>query len=146
MTSHGAVLVLEDDTDLARQWRRALEEAGYAVTVTANADDAIDALRERAFSAVVLDMFVVDEEGRFLPRGGLTVMSEIRLRIDPKPPMILVSGSVQFDVCAERMGIMMDAAAALKKPIPDARLVKTVREAIATYGAGADRTRPATPR
>lgn len=129
------ILILEDDHALGLQWQRALEGAGMAVVLAETADDAIEALHESTFAAVVLDMFVVDAQGRIEPRGGVTVMGEMRLRIERPPPIILISAASR-EAQVDRMGILMEAYATLSKPVGTQALLATISAAIDAAGRG----------
>ncbi len=52
--SRTRILLVDDDGDLRRSLGEALEEAGYTVTITANGQDALEALRRPPLPHVIL--------------------------------------------------------------------------------------------
>jgi two-component system OmpR family response regulator len=57
------VLVVEDEIRMARLVKRALEEEGHAVDITANGTDGLWLATENAYGAVVLDVMLPDFDG-----------------------------------------------------------------------------------
>jgi two-component system OmpR family response regulator len=57
------LLLVEDETDLARTLRRALEEDGFAVDVCANGEDALHLAVEVPYDAIVLDLMIPEVDG-----------------------------------------------------------------------------------
>lgn len=57
------ILVIEDESKMAALLRRALREEGYAVDVTASAEDAVWMGTENPYDAVVLDVMLPDGNG-----------------------------------------------------------------------------------
>jgi len=58
------ILVVEDDAELAGNLQRALREAGYAVDVTGDGEEAAYLGREEPYDAVVLDLGLPGRSGR----------------------------------------------------------------------------------
>jgi two-component system OmpR family response regulator len=57
------ILVVEDETKMARAIRRGLENEGYAVETVATGDDGVFWATEQAFDAVVLDVMLPGQDG-----------------------------------------------------------------------------------
>jgi two-component system, OmpR family, response regulator len=57
------ILVVEDETKMARAVRRGLENEGYAVDTVATGDDAVFWAKEQDFDAVILDVMLPGMDG-----------------------------------------------------------------------------------
>lgn len=57
------VLVIEDETRMARLVKRALEEEGHAVDIAANGADGVWLATENPYGAIVLDVMLPDIDG-----------------------------------------------------------------------------------
>ena len=57
------VLVIEDETRMARVVKRALEEEGHAVDLASNGTDGVWLATEHVYGAVVLDVMLPDSTG-----------------------------------------------------------------------------------
>lgn len=78
------ILVVEDDQQLALTLRRGLTEIGYAVDVTHDGDDGLEAALSTPFDVVVLDIM--------LPKlDGLQLTRELRTRRIPTPILMLTA-------------------------------------------------------
>lgn len=60
------VLIVDDDADVRRTFRKALERAGFAVATVESGLQAVAELRERHFRAIVSDIQMEFLEGRKL--------------------------------------------------------------------------------
>lgn len=60
------ILIVEDSDVCAYVYRRALENAGYAVVVATTASDALERVAEQAFDAALVDMQLPDGDGSAL--------------------------------------------------------------------------------
>jgi two-component system OmpR family response regulator len=124
------VLLVEDERDLARALARSLEEAGFAVDVSGDGEDALHCIREIRYDAVVLDIM--------LPRlDGWTVLEEAR-RAEIRTPVLLLTAR---DAVADRVrGLNLGADDYLVKPFALAELIARVHAIIRRgYGAAAQR-------
>lgn len=86
------ILVIEDQTDLARHVRRALERADHAVALASNGPDGLTLAQQRHFDLIVLDLNLPGMDGfevmrRISPMDArprvlmLTSRSEVRDRV-----------------------------------------------------------------
>lgn len=119
------ILIVEDDYQLAYNWKQALDEYGYYVDAVSNATDA-----RRTFSnnydCYIIDLFHV-ENNQILPEGGISLLSEIKKNqiIGESPPLVIAitgyyhegsSTSVSTQQIVKNLG----ASLLLKKPVkPD---------------------------
>jgi len=107
------VLVVEDDTELAERIRTALREAGYAVDITGEGEEAAYLGREEPYDAVVLDLGLPG-------RPGLEVLSDWRGSGVDLPVLILTARNAWY----ERVeGIEAGADDYLGKPFHMAELL-----------------------
>jgi CheY-like chemotaxis protein len=81
----GAVLVVEDNPDVANVTRSMLEQLGYEVHAAANADAALAAVAERDFDLVVSDIVMAGS------MDGVGLARTLRER-KPGLPVLLVTG------------------------------------------------------
>ena len=76
------VLVVDDDRKTASFISKALKSDGFAVDVLHNGDEALDAILQHHFDAVVLDIMLVG-------RDGLSVVRQLRARANSSPVLLL---------------------------------------------------------
>lgn len=95
-----SILIFEDDIDLAKQWTAALEKKNMQVAHAMTVDSALEFCNLRKFDAIILDVFLQDQYGNFLPKAGYTLLSYLRnTSLDKAPewgatiPVLAVTGS-----------------------------------------------------
>ncbi len=111
------VLVVEDESDLARTLRKALGEEGFAVDLSADGEDALFRLREIAYDIVILDLM--------LPRlDGWRVLETARQEGIRTPVLVLTARDALSD---KIRGLDLGADDYLTKPFALAELVARVR-------------------
>jgi two-component system response regulator MprA len=115
------ILIVEDDVDLRRTWRLALQLEGFEVDEAGDGIAALRRLEERRPDLVVLDLG--------LPAlGGLSVQQEIAAQaMTMVIPIVIVTGSPE-DLSH------VDVSCVLRKPVTLDELVNTVRRCL---GSGA---------
>jgi CheY-like chemotaxis protein len=118
MTSR-SLLVVEDDPDLRRMYRRALAFAGFDV---AEAGNGLEALRR--IDAALPDLIVLD---LMLPvLGGHAVAQEVAAQAHLRHiPIVIVTGS------SEQL-TYLNSACVLRKPITPEALTDAVRRCLAS--------------
>jgi DNA-binding response OmpR family regulator len=84
------ILVVEDEPDIARGLRDALEFEQFEVTTTGRGRDGIKSLRERGADLVILDLMLPDI-------NGFTVCEEIRQSHPVVPIIMLTARSQEID-------------------------------------------------
>ncbi len=118
------VLVVDDERDIRDLVCGVLEDEGYAARSAADSDAALEAIRDRRPSLVLLDVWL---QGSKL--DGLELLDEIKRR-DPSIPVLVISGHGNLDtaVAAVRKG----AADFIEKPFEAERLLMLVARATET--------------
>jgi DNA-binding response OmpR family regulator len=80
------LLIVEDNIELARLVAGGLTAAGYETDIVGSADEARDAVRCVSYAAMILDLGLPDGD-------GLSVLLELRRRMDPLPVLVLTARS-----------------------------------------------------
>jgi CheY-like chemotaxis protein len=116
-TGRLAVLLVEDDFDLAEVMVELLASDGLLVTLARNGRHALDVLSAGTSpDVVVLDMMMPELD-------GFGFLAEWRRRPEPRAPIVAVSAFEPYLDEALRGG----AAAALRKPYPADTIIATIR-------------------
>jgi len=117
------ILVVDDEPDIRESVKDILEDEGYEVVTAENAAAAREARRARRPDAILLDVWMPDEDGVSLlrewsERGGLPC------------PVVMMSGhgTIETAVEATRHG----AWDFVEKPISLAKLLLTLKRALET--------------
>ena len=118
------VLIVDDEQDIRDLVSGVLEDEGYAARSAADSDAALDAIRDRRPSLVLLDVWL---QGSRL--DGLELLDEIKRR-DASLPVLVISGHGNLDtaVAAVRRG----ATDFIEKPFEAERLLMLVSRATET--------------
>ena len=116
------ILVVDDEPDIRELIAGVLEDDGHGVRTAATAESAIDEVRSRTPSLVVLDVWLQGSD-----MDGLSVLKYLKA-IDPMLPVIVISGhgNVETAVAAIRRG----AYDFIEKPFKADRLLHLVSRAI----------------
>jgi two-component system, OmpR family, response regulator len=119
------LLVVEDEVDLARALRKALEEEQFAVDVALDGEEALFQMTEISYDAIILDLM--------LPyRDGLSLLQALREAGKRTPVLILTAR----DTVEERVsGLDLGADDYLLKPFALTELLARVR-ALIRRGSG----------
>ncbi|MBM3819492.1 MAG: response regulator transcription factor [Acidimicrobiia bacterium] len=124
------LLVVEDEPDLARAVARSLTEAGFAVDVSADGEDALFRIREIDYDAVVLDVM--------LPRLDGWAVLEAARGAQIRTPILLLTA--RDEVTDRVRGLNLGADDYLVKPFAVAELIARVHAIIRrSYGSAAQR-------
>lgn len=118
------ILVVEDDIDLRRVWKLALQLEGFDVEEAGDGIAALRRLEEREPDLVVLDLG--------LPLlGGISVQQELAAHVVTRAiPIVIVTGSSE-DLSH------VDVSCVLRKPIGPDELVATVHRCLKAGAPGA---------
>jgi len=140
---HTATVLVIDDEEIIREALEALLAAeGYTVMTAATAQQGLDALGERGFDAVLLDLMLPD-------RNGIEVLGDIR-RMDEELPVIMITafGTIDGAVAATKQGAFHyftkpfkndEVMAVLRNAVERRRLVRENRELRDRLRAGSHR-------
>ncbi|MEN0652232.1 MULTISPECIES: nitrogen assimilation response regulator NtrX [Hyphobacterium] len=118
------ILIVDDEDDIRDLISGLLEDEGYQAREAADADGALQAIRSRKPSLIVLDVWL---QGSRL--DGIELLDLIR-KTDPDLPVIVISGhgTIETAVAAIRKG----AYDFLEKPFKSDKLLVTVERALET--------------
>lgn len=100
----GAILIVEDDPVLALNLEATLTERGARqVTISPTTQDALEALEENSFDAIVLDVHLADRS------DGWTV-AELVCELGPRPPAFIFATGAPEAIPAEvaELGIVLE--------------------------------------
>ena len=133
MGSQQSVLVIDDDRDISTVCRLFLEQAGFVVHEAATGRSGIDAARELAPDAIVLDYMLPDID-------GLVVLGELTSDEETKaiPVLMLTARTHRKDEAAAWAAGVTDF---LTKPFESADLVRRVKAALASDESAGKRHR-----
>lgn len=125
------ILILEDDEDLAEQWVATFSAKGHSVSHALSHSSAVQAIAESPFDVLVIDLLIRDESGELQDRGGISLLSGMRLRYPTGdgPKRIVVTGAFpddNSDADVLAMSRAMGADLALRKPIAPEDLVRRI--------------------
>jgi len=128
------VLIMEDDLDLSHQWMQELRGAGFECDHATSRSEAQDRCMNRRYDALVLDVFIRGEDGKYLGDGGFNMITRLRLpHLAQTPdwgkdvPIVVVTGSTQangFD--ALEYALHLGADRAMRKPFDPEELLRQV--------------------
>jgi DNA-binding response OmpR family regulator len=115
-----SILVVDDDQELRENIREILAEAGFAVTVAASGEEALDFLEQQAFDVVLLDLIMPG-------MGGKEVLPLVK-RQSPRTRVIMITAfaTVENAVATMRKG----ADDYLTKPFKVDELLTVVRRSL----------------
>jgi len=113
-------LIVDDDPQIRRLCRTALEETGYCVREAGNGDEALATIREMSFALVVLDLAMPDMD-------GFEFLKAVHVE-RPKLKIIVISGFMGGTMLTAAR--LFGAAATLAKPFSPDSLVSVVAEVL----------------
>ncbi|MEN3362674.1 MAG: hypothetical protein V7637_6656 [Mycobacteriales bacterium] len=121
-----AVLVIEDDRDLAESVRRGLVAEGYAVEVAHDGDRGLELGRGHPYQAIILDLMLPG-------MNGYRVCAALRRDLVATPVLILTAKDGEYD---EADALDLGADDYLCKPFSYVVLVARLRALIRRGGTG----------
>jgi len=118
--SSGNILVVDDDVNLLEVIKMRLESSDYEVATSLNEDDAVDAVKGRAFDLSIIDL-------KLIHKDGISLMEEMHL-INPDMPVIILTahGTIESAVEAVKKG----AFNYLTKPFNPQELLLQIKRAM----------------
>ena len=121
LAAPGRVLLVDDQPELRRLFRRNLSRAGHDVVEAWNGLAAVELARNSEFDLVISDVRMPD-------MSGIELLKAL-YEHDPDLPVVLVSGSPDPDTANEAVGY--GAFAYLMKPVPFELMRENAARAIA---------------
>ena len=115
------ILVVDDDKNILRVFKRILEKEGYAIENAETGKDALKKIKKAKFNVCIVDVKLPDMDG-----------TELLLKIpnDPKTIKIIVTGFSTDEVGKKAADYGADDF--LVKPVKPEELTATVRERLGT--------------
>ena len=140
--THASILIIDDEEIIREALDTLLSAEGYRVTTAATGRAGLDAIGNKPFDAVLLDLMLPD-------MNGIEVLDEIR-RADDELPVIMITayGTIESAVAATKQGAFYyftkpfkndEVLAVLRNAIERRRLVRENRELRDRLRAGAHR-------
>ena len=120
MTGPAEILLADDDTSLRRVVEYQLSEAGYAVTSCASAEDALQALDDRAVALLLTDLMMPG-------MSGLELLDRLQAQRS-EAAVIVITG--HGDVATAVKAMQAGAVDFLEKPFSADRLLVAVERAL----------------
>ena len=114
------ILIVDDDPVFLILLHRTLLDEGYQAIKAQGSQEAISAMENESFDLVITDLLMPDMDGIELTR--------IMLGIDPKLPIIIITGSGYFDKVAEALKI--GAYDFVAKPFELKKICTTIKNAL----------------
>lgn len=115
------VLLVDDQPELRRLFKRSLNRAGYVVVEAGNGQVAVELVQQLHFDVVISDVHMPDMSGMEL----LGVVGDL----DPNLPVVLTSGSP--DPVSPHEADARGAFVYLLKPVPFELMLQTTERAVA---------------
>ncbi len=116
------ILVVDDEAEIRTSLEEILSEEGYGVACAANADEAMELVRDAPYDVVLLDIWLPG-------RDGLEVLAEMReLKPNARPEVVIISGhgTIEAAVKATKLG----AYDFLEKPLSLERTLIVLKNAV----------------
>ena len=116
------ILVVDDEVEIRASLSEILGEESYGVACAANADEAMELVRDAVYDVVLLDIWLPG-------RDGLEVLAEMReLKPELRPEVVIISGhgTIEAAVKATKLG----AYDFLEKPLSLERTLIVVKNAV----------------
>ncbi|VEP13041.1 Response regulator with CheY-like receiver, AAA-type ATPase, and DNA-binding domains [Hyella patelloides LEGE 07179] len=129
----GTILICEDDIPLAAYWRQLLEAKNHIVYCSATVSQALQ-LADKIFPDLIITDMMIRKNEKFLPEGGLTLVNQLRSRVQHSIPVICVSGyrpSSYNLLPALEIAKTMKVDLTLYKPITPKKLLDEVHKLLA---------------
>ncbi|SRR6056297_89337 len=112
------ILWVDDEIDLLKPHILFLEEKGYQLMTTTNADDAFDLLANESF-----DLILLDEHMPGL--SGLEALSKIK-DLNPSAPVVMITKSEEENIMEEAIGSQIDDY--LIKPVNPNQILLSIKK------------------
>ncbi|MBP1625415.1 MAG: response regulator receiver protein, partial [Acidobacteria bacterium] len=114
------MLIIDDDEIVLKSCRRIFETEGFEVTTTANPQEGLNLVTERAFDVILVDWMMPGFD-------GMDVVEEIDKR-SPNSAMVMISGHPSVGRATEAM--KRGAMDYLAKPFKPQEIIEVVKKAV----------------
>lgn len=128
-----SIVIFEDDTALALHWQQILEDENHQVQTCKTLSSAIARIEQINPDVVITDM-MIKQGDKFIPEGGLTLISKVAMMPNCKAHIIAVSGfrpKPHLHVTALDLAKLSGVDVALYKPIGAIKLIEAVNQLLA---------------
>ena len=115
-----AILLIEDDYDLAQSFRKILQREGYTVLMAGSAEDGLDLLASNPIELILMDI-------QLPGMSGMECFAALKTREDC-PPVIIMTAFGSYDVAIE--AIRQGAFDFITKPFEVPVMLKMIHEAL----------------
>jgi DNA-binding response OmpR family regulator len=112
------VLWIDDEIEFLQPHIMFLEERGYKIETTTNADDALSLIRKKNYDLVLLDEMMPG-------MGGLTALGEIK-NIQPGLPVIMITKNEEESLMEDALGSKVDDY--LTKPVNPSQILMACKK------------------
>ncbi|MGF1610530.1 MAG: sigma-54-dependent transcriptional regulator [Kiloniellales bacterium] len=116
------ILIVDDETDIRMLITGILSDEGYSTREAADSTSALDAIRDRLPSLLILDIWLQNSQ-----HDGLEVLQIIR-REHPSLPVVMISGHGNIETAVK--AIKLGAYDFIEKPFKADRLILVVERAM----------------
>lgn len=131
-----SLLLVDDNEELLRGLTRQLTPLGCAVQTASNGEQALEALQQKQFDAMVLDLRMEGMDGWEVLRRTQT--------LSPKPVIVVMSGYLDVNQTARAM--REGASDAIQKPASPSEVYQRIRERLKTESRSQEAAGPDLPR
>jgi two-component system nitrogen regulation response regulator NtrX len=118
------LLIVDDEADIRMLIAGVLKDEGYSTREAANSTEAMQELRARQPTLVILDIWLQDSE-----LDGIEILRQLRSEM-PSVPVVMISGHGTIETAVE--AIKIGAYDFIEKPFKSDRLLLIVQRAIET--------------
>jgi CheY-like chemotaxis protein len=118
------ILLVDDDRQVVRYLKLALEQAGYPVTAVTTGRQALDSLKEPLPDLLILDLNMPEPD-------GFDLLKKVRAQF-PYLRIIVISGYLEGALL--KAATLLGAAASLEKPVKAEVLVAKIQEVLRSPG------------
>ncbi|MGA3031770.1 MAG: sigma-54 dependent transcriptional regulator [Terracidiphilus sp.] len=116
------ILVVDDEAEIRTSLEEILSEEGYGVACAADADEAMELVRDAPYDVVLLDIWLPG-------RDGLELLAEMReLKPNARPEVVIISGHGTIDAAVK--ATKLGAYDFLEKPLSLERTLIVIKNAV----------------
>lgn len=117
------ILLVDDDKEFRKAMTRVFEKSGYAITVAADGNEALDALSDNEFDLVISDL-------RMPNLDGVELMEELR-RQGLATPIIFLTAFGEVESYMDLMNL--GAFEYVNKPVKSRKILEIAQRAIESH-------------